>query len=255
MAISNLFSLKDKRAVITGASQGIGLASARILAEAGAHVILTARDEAALKAKVLAIKADGFSAEYRVLDVTDSKAVTDLADTLEDIDILVANAGIARSGDAAETVSDDVVLDVMNVNFNGVFWCCRAFGKKMLERGSGNIVTTGSISALISNRPQNQSYYNASKAAVHQMTKSMATEWASRGVRINTIAPGYIETPMTKYGMDDDPEMAAEWLNLTPMGRVGQPQEIASIVLFLASAASSYMTGSVVVADGGYTCW
>ena len=204
-----------------------------------------------------AAKADfderGLSADYRLLDVTDSDAVTALAQELDAVDILIANAGIARSGVAGHTVPDEHFLDVMNVN--GVYWCCRAFGSKMLERGSGSIVAIGSISALIVNTPQNQSYYNASKAAVHQLIKSLAAEWAPTGVRVNAIAPGYIETPMTAYGMEDDPEMAAKWLSLTPMGRVGQPEEVGSIALFLASDASSYMTGSVVVADGGYTLW
>ncbi len=255
MTVLDRFSLGGKRALITGASQGIGLACARALAEAGAHVILTARSEGPLTDAVRDLQADGLSAEYRLLDVTDSGAVADAAANSGTIDVLIANAGIARSGGAAETVADEVVLDVMNVNFNGIFWCCREFGRGMLERGSGSIVTIGSISGIISNTPQDQSYYNASKAAVHQMTKSMGAEWAARGVRINAIAPGYIETPMTAYGMKDDPVMAAKWLDLTPMGRVGQVGEIAAIALFLASPASSYMTGSVVVADGGYTCW
>ncbi|MBB4120966.1 SDR family NAD(P)-dependent oxidoreductase [Martelella radicis] len=255
MTIMSRFDLKGKRAVVTGASQGIGLASARALAEAGAHVLLTSRDEQALEKAADELASEGYSVEHRFLDVTDSVAVTALAEDLGAVDILFANAGIARSGEAAEEMADDVIADVMNVNFNGVVHCCRAFGRKMLAAGGGSIVVTGSISALISNRPQKQSYYNASKAAVHQMVKSMAGEWAARGVRINAVAPGYIETPMTKYGMEEDPETAEKWLELTPMGRVGQPDEIASIIVFLASPAASYMTGSVVVADGGYTCW
>lgn len=255
MSILNKFDLGGKRALVTGGSQGIGLACATALAEAGAHVILTARNEAKLKDAVANLKKAGHSAEYRLLDVTDSAAVEALAEDLGALDIAIVNAGIARSGSAAEETADELFLDVLNVNLNGAFWCCRSFGKRMLTAGKGAIVNIGSISAIISNRPQDQSYYNASKAAVHHLTKSIAAEWAPRGVRINVIAPGYIETPMTKYGMEDDPVMAAEWLGLTPMGRVGQPDEIASIALFLASDASSYMTGSVVVADGGYTCW
>ena len=249
------FDLIGKTALVTGGSQGIGLACAEALAEAGAHVILTARSENTLKAARAEFAERGLSADYRLLDVTDSDAVTVLAQDLDALDILVANAGIARSGVAGHTVPDEHFLEVMNVNVNGVYWCCRAFGARMLERGSGSIVAIGSISALIVNTPQNQSYYNASKAAVHQLIKSLAAEWAPSGVRLNAIAPGYIETPMTAYGMEDDPEMAAKWLSLTPMGRVGQPEEVGTIALFLASDASSYMTGSVVVADGGYTLW
>jgi NAD(P)-dependent dehydrogenase (short-subunit alcohol dehydrogenase family) len=249
------FDLTGRTALLTGGSQGIGFACAEALAEAGAHVIVTARSAEPLEAAVSALRDKGCSAEYRILDVTDSAAVNALAEQLEPLDILIANAGIARSGVAGHEVPDEQFLDVMNVNVNGVYWCCRAFGAKMRARGSGSIVAIGSISALIVNTPQNQSYYNASKAAVHQLIKSLAVEWASSGVRLNAVAPGYIDTPMTAYGMEDDPEMAAKWLSLTPMGRVGKPEEVGSIALFLASDAASYMTGSVVVADGGYTLW
>ena len=110
------------------------------------------------------------------------------------------------------------------------------------------------MSGFIVNKPQPQSYYNASKAAVHHLTKSLAAEWGARGVRVNAVAPTYIETPLTSFGMEN-PEMYRAWIGGTPMGRVGQPEEIASVVLFLASDAASLMTGSIVLADGGYTCW
>lgn len=255
MGILEKFSLKGQRALVTGASQGIGLACATALAEAGAHVILTSRDEALLAQVAGDLAAAGHSAEWHVLDVTDSAAADALAAQLGPLDVVVANAGIARSGTAAELAGDALVQDVMNTNFYGVLYTARAFGGQMLAAGKGSIVAIGSISGDISNRPQNQSYYNASKAAVHHLVRSMGAEWAGRGVRVNAVAPGYIETQMTKYAMVDDPVMAAKWMELTPMARAGQPEEIASIVLFLASSASSYMTGSVVTADGGYTCW
>jgi NAD(P)-dependent dehydrogenase (short-subunit alcohol dehydrogenase family) len=255
MTILDSFSLAGQRALVTGASQGIGLACARALAQAGAHVILTSRDQALLETAVAGLAAEGHSAEWQLLDVTDSAACTALAARLGPLDVVVANAGIARSGTAAELAGDELVQDVMNTNFYGVLYTARAFGGQMLAAGKGSIVAIGSISGDISNRPQNQSYYNASKAAVHHLIRSMATEWAARGVRVNAVAPGYVETQMTKYAMEDDPVMAAKWMELTPMGRAGQPDEISSVVLFLASSASSYMTGSVVTADGGYTCW
>lgn len=255
MGILEKFSLKGQRALVTGASQGIGRACAQALAEAGAHVILTARDAGALAQVAGDLSAAGHSAEWHVLDVTDSAATEELATKLGPLDVVVANAGIARSGTAAELAGDALVQDVMNTNFYGVLYTARAFGGQMLTAGKGSIVAIGSISGDISNRPQNQSYYNASKAAVHHLVRSMGAEWAGRGVRVNAVAPGYIETQMTKYAMVDDPVMAAKWMELTPMARAGQPEEIASIVLFLASSASSYMTGSVVTADGGYTCW
>jgi NAD(P)-dependent dehydrogenase (short-subunit alcohol dehydrogenase family) len=124
----------------------------------------------------------------------------------------------------------------------------------MLTRGSGAIVNIGSMSGVIVNKPQPQSYYNASKAAVHHLTRSLAAEWAARGVRVNAVAPTYIETPLTRQGAEN-PSMMETWMEMTPMHRMGQPSEIASVVLFLASDAASLLTGSIVLADGGYTCW
>jgi NAD(P)-dependent dehydrogenase (short-subunit alcohol dehydrogenase family) len=124
----------------------------------------------------------------------------------------------------------------------------------MLAQGGGNIVNVGSMSADIVNRPQEQAQYNASKAGVHHLTRSLAADWAPRKVRVNAVAPTYIETELTRF-VYDDPEMMKHWIGGTPMGRMGQPSEIAAVILFLASEASSLMTGSIVSADAGYTCW
>ena len=124
----------------------------------------------------------------------------------------------------------------------------------MLENKSGSIVNIGSMSGIIVNKPQEQAYYNASKAAVHHLTKSLGAEWARRGVRVNAVAPTYINTPLTAFAKSNE-KMFNTWLEMTPMGRLGEPDEIASVVLFLASDASSLLTGSIIVADGGYTCW
>jgi len=143
---------------------------------------------------------------------------------------------------------------VININLNAVFYCCREFGKAMLKQGKGSIINTASMSGIISNVPQPQSAYNTSKAAVIMLTKSLAGEWAKRGVRVNSVSPGYIGTEMTKAGMSQS-DWNQHWLEFTPMGRVGEPREVASVVLFLASDASSYFTGSNLVVDGGYTVW
>lgn len=252
------YDLKGRLAVVTGGGQGIGEACATALAEAGARVVVA--DMLADRAEAAAdtLRRAGHTATPATLDVTDSAAVEALAEKLErdngGVAILVNNAGVARSDVRAEDTSDDHWRFHMKVNLDGLFWCCRSFGKRMLERGSGSIVNIGSMSGIIVNKPQPQSFYNASKAAVHHLTKSLAAEWGARGVRVNAVAPTYIETPLTKFGMEDK-AMADIWLDMTPMGRVGQPEEIASVVLFLASDAASLLTGSIVLADGGYTCW
>lgn len=248
------FNLKGRTAVVTGGGQGIGFACAQALGEAGARVIVAEMiPERAAKAAA-DLKALGIDAVGEVLDVTNSAGVAALADKYPETTVLVNNAGVAKSDVRGEDTSDEHWRFHMSVNVDGVFYCCREFGRKMLAGGVGSIVNIGSMSGFIVNKPQPQSFYNASKAAVHHLTKSLAAEWGQRGVRVNAVAPTYIETPLTKFGMEDK-AMADVWLEMTPMGRVGQPEEIASVVLFLASDASSLLTGSIVLADGGYTCW
>jgi NAD(P)-dependent dehydrogenase (short-subunit alcohol dehydrogenase family) len=252
------FKLDRKTAVVTGAGQGIGLACAEALVEAGAKVVIADRDPDAAEAGRASLKAKGLNAEIVIMDVTDSARVSEVADQLVSrhgkIDILVNNAGIARSETPAEKVTDEHWLNVVDVNLNGTFWCCRAFGKHMLDAKSGSIVNIGSMSGFIVNKPQEQSYYNASKAAVHHLTKSLAAEWGARGVRVNAVAPTYVATPLNAF-VKNNPQMYDAWIGGTPMARMGEVDEIASVVLFLASDAASLMTGSVVLVDGGYTCW
>jgi NAD(P)-dependent dehydrogenase (short-subunit alcohol dehydrogenase family) len=252
------YNLKGRVAVVTGGGQGIGLACAQALAEAGAKVVVADLLPDRVESARAELKRLGLEVAGAQLDVTKSAQVDAVAAQIKadlgPVSILVNNAGVAKSDVRAEDTSDEHWRFHMDVNLDGLFWCCRAFGRQMLEAGKGSIVNIGSMSGFIVNKPQPQSFYNASKAAVHHLTKSLACEWGQRGVRVNAVAPTYIETPLTRFGMEDQ-SMYPTWIEMTPMGRVGQPEEIASTVLFLASDAASLLTGSIVLADGGYTCW
>ncbi|MDQ3567155.1 MAG: glucose 1-dehydrogenase [Actinomycetota bacterium] len=252
MMQENGFSLRDRVAVVTGGGQSLGLEIGRALKAAGAKVVV-----AEINAETGGEAAEELEGDFVGLDVTDPDSVKDMVrSVLGDhgrIDVLVNNAGVVHNI-PSEEVPDDEWRKVMSVNLDGVFYCCREVGKAMLERGSGAIVNIASMSGVISNHPQPQSAYNASKAAVIMLTKSLAGEWASRGVRVNAVSPGYIRTPLTELGMSKE-EWSSVWLESTPLGRLAEPGEIAPAVVFLASDAASYATGTNLLVDGGYTSW
>jgi NAD(P)-dependent dehydrogenase (short-subunit alcohol dehydrogenase family) len=233
LTVLDAFRLDGKVAVVTGGGRGIGAALVVALREAGAEVVVASRSEGV------------------ITDVTDVDSVRAMAAEIGRIDVLVNNAGVCYHRPALE-VPEEEWRSVWEVNVDGVWNCSRVVGEQMIERGGGVIVNIGSISAMIVNRPQWQPAYNASKAAVHQLTKSLAAEWAPHGVRVNALAPGYVKTEMAPV---DDPAFKPLWVDDPPMGRYALPEELGPSVVYLASDASSFMTGSVLVVDGGYTLW
>jgi NAD(P)-dependent dehydrogenase (short-subunit alcohol dehydrogenase family) len=253
MAVLDSFALDGKVAVVTGGNRGLGRAFAEALGEAGAAVAIVARDADKSDEVVGQLRARGITASGFLGDVRNRESVLAAADrirsTFDRVDVLVNNAGICIHRPALD-VTESEWDDVIDVNLKGVWNGCQVFGRGMIEGGGGVIVNIGSMSGDIVNRPQWQPAYNASKAAVHHLTKSLAAEWAPFGVRVNALAPGYVRTEMTPI---DRPEFKSRWIDDAPQQRAATPEEIAPSLVFLASAASSYMTGAVLTVDGGYT--
>lgn len=246
------FRLDGKTALITGGSRGIGLAVATAFVEAGANCMLSSRSDTAEMQDLIAANPDRVAWVLADVTATDAPAriVAATVERFGRLDILVNNAGVADNGNFHE-FSDAQLANIMDTNFIAPFRIAREAIRPMLAQGSGAVVNIGSISGYVSNKPQLQVAYNSSKAAIHQMTTTMAFEYASRGIRVNALAPGYVVSAMTKGGIARD-DFNSVWTENTPMGRFGQPEEMANCVLFLASDAASYVTGTTLVADGGY---
>lgn len=255
MTVLDGFLLHGKNALVTGAGRGIGRALALALAEAGAKIALVGRDTASAEKTLELIREAGSDGIVVRADINTDEgvntAVTTTVSKLGSLDILVNNAGDCVHKPALEVTREDYDA-VMGVNVEALYFLSQAAAKVMAQQGHGNIINIGSISALIVNRPQFQPIYNASKAAVHHLTKSLAAEWAPLGIRVNAIAPGYIKTEMAPV---DEPRFKARWIDDSPQERYAMPEELGATAVYLAGDGSSFMTGSIIVLDGGYTLY
>lgn len=250
-------SLKGRTAVITGGARGIGLAVARSLAAEGADIALldlldVVDESAAAIARDFGVRAIG-----RRLDVTDQDATDavfdEIAAELGVPQVLLTAAGIEINEDSID-VSARNWRKVIDVNLTGTFFSAQAFGRGLLRAGvPGSAVLISSMSGEIVNVPQWAASYNSSKAAVAHLAKSLAVEWAASDIRVNSIAPGYVLTDLTKEILEREPELEADWVSRIPQGRMATPEDLTGLVIFLASDASSYLTAQQIVIDGGYT--
>ena len=252
------FSLDGHVSVVTGASQGLGKHMATALAEAGSDIVIPDVNLELAEKTAKELKNIGINTQAVKMDVTDEKQVKSMLDsTLENfgrIDVLINNAGICKHINA-ESMEHQDWLDVIDVNMNGVFLVSKIIGSEMIKKCKGSIINISSMSGIIVNTPQNQAAYNSSKAGVIMITKSLAAEWAQYNVRVNTIAPGYMNIGVAEEFFKNKTEMAEKWESLIPMGRPGEPEELGNMAIYLASDASSYCTGGVFTIDGGYTVW
>jgi NAD(P)-dependent dehydrogenase (short-subunit alcohol dehydrogenase family) len=262
MTVLDKFNLKDRCSIVTGGAMGLGKAMAIALAQVGSNIVIadinkeraeqTAAEIATLGVKVLPVR----------VDVTNPGQIDEMVSKVMDkfgrIDVLFNNAGIAIHGSIIGYKLEDWHKQ-MEINVTSIFLVSQAVGKVMIEQKRGSIVNTASMSGVVVNNPQPQLPYNTSKGAVIMLTKSLASEWVYHNIRVNAIAPGYMKTDLTKCFFEtDDPatkELVQRWMQFTPMGRPGEPDELAGIAVYLASDASSYVTGQVIVIDGGYTMW
>ena len=255
IGVEELFGLTGRVAVVTGASSGLGVGFARALASAGAHLVLAARRADRLETLAAELGEGGVEALPVACDVTDSSQVEALKDACLErfgrVDILVNNAGITEIV-PAEDETEEAFLRVLNVNLNGSFYCAQRFGRVMLDAGAGSIINVASIFGFVGSGSIPQAGYVASKGAVVNMTRELAAQWARRGVRVNGIAPGFFKSEITEEMFSDERSMS--WLRRkTPAGRPGEVEELAGAVIFLASDASSYVTGQTIAVDGGWT--
>ena len=255
MSITDQFLVTGRTAIVTGASSGLGVTFAHVLAEAGANVVLAARRIDRLEQVATDLRETGANVLVQECDVSDSASVAAMVgaswDRFGRVDILVNNAGVAAdAGVFPERIADDVWLKTVGVNLNGLFWCCREVAQRQLADGKGgSIINVASIMGLSASQNL-ASAYQASKGAVVNLTRNLGVSWADRGVRVNCLAPGWFPSEMTDPFFAV-PEFNDRFKNSAPMARFGHPDELGGALLFLASDASSFVTGQTIVVDGG----
>jgi NAD(P)-dependent dehydrogenase (short-subunit alcohol dehydrogenase family) len=258
MGSPDLFDLTDQVALVTGAARGLGQAMATALAEAGARLVIADINGPGAQAAVAALQSSGHDALPLTVDVAQppdvDRTVHEALSVYGRIDILVNNAGIHRGGDS---LPEDLDLNdwnvMLDVNLTGVFLCAQAVGRQMIRQGGGKIINMASMSGIIVNRltGRHPLAYSVTKAGVIMLTKVLAVEWAKHNINVNAIAPTYFKTEM----LNPDPKIRAEMVNDIPMGRLGELADLAGTVVYLASEASNFVTGHVLLVDGGYTAW
>jgi gluconate 5-dehydrogenase len=259
MGVFDRFRLDGKRALITGGSRGLGLAMARALAEAGADLVLVGRELDSLQAAQRELAPFGRAVDLLKYDISTpdeaQRMCTDALGRFSPISILISNVGGRRISIPTEELPLEDWQRILDLNLTSAFLCCKLLGGAMVQRRSGTIINVASISGMVVNKGIHGRTYETSKAALIAFTKTLAVDWAPYQVRVNAIAPGGFLTDPNRRWFREKPELKATFEGMVPMGRLGEPDEIGPLALYLASDASSYMTGSAVVIDGGYTLW
>jgi gluconate 5-dehydrogenase len=259
MSLLDRFSLAGRTALVTGGSRGLGRAMAQALAEAGADLFLVGRDEASLDLAARELAALGRWVGVLPGDVGTPEGAAAACDELlgvgRPIDILVNNVGGRRVDVATEDVPLDEWRKYIDLNLTSALVCCQRLGKPMLERRRGSVINITSIAASVAIKGIRGRHYETAKAALESLTRCLAADWAPFGVRVNAIAPGGFLTEPNRKWYSEKPDLRATFEAQIPMGRLGEPDELGPAAVFLASDASSYVTGATLVVDGGYTCW
>jgi len=257
MADRTLFDLTGRNALVSGAGRGLGAAMSLALAEYGANIAVFDSADESTSGTVASVRELGRKSEYIQGDVTDLDACRRAVDTVVSgwgsLDILVNNAGIALNG-PAETIPMDEVRKVFDIDVFAMLQLSQCAFEPLVASGRGCVINIASIAGMSVLRPQKHIGYNSAKAAVVMLTKTLAIEWAHTGVRVNAIAPGYMMSPAVELLKRTKPDDFHAWMETVPMRRPGEPVELGGTAVYLASDAASYVTGSVTVVDGGYTC-